>query len=170
MTLGLHENFPINVHLVEGFRTTVSAKRLQEKILRTLYELNLGEFTFEEVANPTVPHGTVIFEFGLAKDGGFSYLNEEELKVSLAFLNRERFEVLDFFCSIRYYKNSRDKKIPLKFDYFFFRTVFPKELLEVHVYHERGPRYVSPADLVGFIVNNLNRMQSKKILKAVADQ
>ena len=169
MTLGLHDNFPINVHLVEGFKATVSAKRLQEKLLRTLHELNRGKFTFEEVANPTVPRGTVLFEFGLAKDGGFSYLNEEELKVSLAFLNRERLEVLDFFCSIRYYKSNGDKKTPLKFDYFFFRTVFGKELLEVQVYHERGPRYVSPADLVGFIVNKLNMMQSKKVLKAVAD-
>ena len=169
MTLGFHDNFPINVHLVEGFKATVSAKRLQEKLLRTLHELNRGKFTFEEVANPTVPRGTVLFEFGLAKDGGFSYLNEEELKVSLAFLNRERLEVLDFFCSIRYYKSNGDKKTPLKFDYFFFRTVFGKELLEVQVYHERGPRYVSPADLVGFIVNKLNMMQSKKVLKAVAD-
>ena len=169
MTLGFHDNFPINVHLVEGFNATVSAKRLQEKLLRTLHELNRGKFTFEEVANPTVPRGTVLFEFGLAKDGGFSYLNEEELKVSLAFLNRERLEVLDFFCSIRYYKSNGDKKTPLKFDYFFFRTVFGKELLEVQVYHERGPRYVSPADLVGFIINKLNMMQSKKVLKAVAD-
>ena len=169
MTLGLHDNFPINVHLVEGFKTTVSAKRLQEKLLRTLHELNHGEFTFEEVTNPTVPHGTVLFEFGLAKDGGFSYLNEEELKASLAFLNRERLEVLDFFCSIRYYKINGGKKTPLKFDYFFFRTVFGKELLEVRVYHERGPRYVSPADLVGFIVNKLNMMQSKKVLKTLAD-
>ena len=169
MTLGLLDNFPINVHLVEGFKTTVSAKRLQEKLLRTLHELNHGEFTFEEVTNPTVPHGTVLFEFGLAKDGGFSYLNEEELKASLTFLNRERLEVLDFFCSIRYYKINGGKKTPLKFDYFFFRTVFGKELLEVRVYHERGPRYVSPADFVGFIVNKLNMMQSKKVLKTLAD-
>ena len=169
MTLGLHDNFPINVHLVEGFNATVSTKRLQEKLLRTLHELNRAKFTFEEIANPTIPRGTVLFEFGLAKDGGFSYLNEEELKTSLAFLNRERLEVLDFFCSIRYYKSNGDKKTPLKFDYFFFRTVFGKELLEVQVYHERGPRYVSPADLVGFIVNKLNMMQSKKVLKAVAD-
>ena len=169
MKLGLHDNFPVNVHLVEGFNTTVSAKRLQEKLLRTLNELNRGEFTFEEVANPTVPQGTVLFEFGIAKDGGFIYLNEEELKASLAFLNRERLEVLDFFCSIRYYKINGDKKTPLKFDYFFFRTVFGKELLEVQVYHERGPRYVSPADLVGFIANKLNMMQSKKVLKALAD-
>jgi len=167
--LGLHDNFPINVHLVEGFNATVSTKRLQEKLLRTLHELNRAKFTFEEIANPTIPRGTVLFEFGLAKDGGFSYLNEEELKTSLAFLNRERLEVLDFFCSIRYYKSNGDKKTPLKFDYFFFRTVFGKELLEVQVYHERGPRYVSPADLVGFIVNKLNMMQSKKVLKAVAD-
>ena len=169
MTLGLHDNFPINVHLVEGFNATVSVKRLQEKLLKTLHELNRGEFTFEEVANPTVPQGTVLFEFGLAKDGGFSYLNEEELNASLAFLNRERLEVLDFFCSIRYYKSNGDKKTPLKFDYFFFRTVFGKKLLEVQVYHERGPRYVSPADLVSFIVNKLNMMQSKKVLKTLTD-
>lgn len=169
MPLCLHENFPLNVHRVEGFRTTVSVIQLQKKILRTLHEVNQKEFTFEEVANPTVPEGTVFFEFGLANEGGFSYLDEEEFNAIVAFLNKNRLEILDFFCSIRYYKNSGDKKTPLKFDYFMLRTVFGKEIFEVQVYHERGPRYIAPQDLVGFIVNMVNKTQSKKILKALKD-
>ena len=165
MPLGLHENFPINVHRVEGFCTTASTKQLQNKFLRALYEVNQKEFTFEEVADPTVPEGTVFFEFGLANEGRFSYLDEEEFNATVAFLNKNRLEILDFFCSIRYYKSSGDKIAPLKFDYFMLRIVFGKEILEVQVYHERGPRYITPQDLIGFIVNMVNKAQSKKILK-----
>ena len=169
MPLGLNENFPINVHRVEGFCTTASTKQLQNKFLRTLHEVNQKEFTFEEVTNPTVPEGKVFFEFGLANEGNFSYLDEEEFNATAAFISKNRLNILDFFCSIRYYKISGDKKTPLKFDYFMLRTVFGKEMLEVQVYHERGPRYITPQDLVDFIVNKVNKTQSKKVLKPLKD-
>jgi hypothetical protein len=169
LPLGLNENFPVNVHIVERFSTAILAKHLQEKLVRNLHEVNQGEFTFEEVANPTVPEGTIVFEFGLANEGSFNYLDDEELKTTVAFLNKNRSETLDFFCAIRYYKISGNKKTPLKFDYFLLRTVFGKELFEVQVYHERGPRYISPQDLVVFIVDNLNKAQSKKALRPLKD-
>ena len=37
---------------------------------------------------------------------------------------------MDFFCSIRYYKAYREKRTPLKFDYYMLRTVFAKTLLK----------------------------------------
>lgn len=169
MPLGLHENFPKNVHSIEGFRTNVPTKQLQKKLLRIVHEVNREDFTFEEVTNPTVPKGTIVFEFGLANECNFSYIDEEELKKALIFINKNRLELLDFFCSIRYYKINGNKKTPLKFDYFLLRTVFGKEVLEFQVYHERGPRYISPQDLVVFIVNKLNKAQRKKILKVIND-
>ena len=47
---------------------------------------------------------------------------------------------MDFFCSIRYYKGSGEKRSPLKFDYYMLRTVFSKDIFEVQVFHERGPK------------------------------
>jgi hypothetical protein len=34
----------------------------------------------------------------------------------------------------------------------------------VQVFHERGPRYVSPEDVTAFIVSKLNAGQRRKIL------
>jgi hypothetical protein len=163
LPLGLLDNFPVNVHRVDGFTATLSVKQLQQKLLRTLQEVNCREFSFDEVTDPTVPQGTVLFEFGIAEGGSFSYLDEEMLETVLSTLSKEA-QAFDFFCVIRYYKISGDKKTPLKFDYYMLRTLFGKDALEVQVFHERGPRYVSPEDLTAFIVRKLNAGQRRKIL------
>ena len=167
MTLGFYENFPANIHRIDSFNSTLSIKQLQQKLIQVLYEVNCKEFSFEEVANPTVPHGVVIFEFGVAESGDFNYIDEEETKKALSTLAKERLHSLDFFCSIRYYKGGGEKKTPLKFDYFMLRTVFNKDTFEVQVFHERGPRYISPEELTEFIFNKINESSSKnkKILK-----
>ncbi|MCL5950025.1 MAG: hypothetical protein M1490_06065, partial [Candidatus Bathyarchaeota archaeon] len=125
------------------------------------------EFTFEEVTNPTVPQGKVIFEFGLAESGNFNYIDDEELEKTLNFLAKERLHSMDFFCSIRYYKGIGEKKTPLKFDYYMLRAIFSKDLLEVQVFHERGPRYISPEELTAFIFNKINEssIRTRNILK-----
>ena len=165
MTLGLYENFPTNLHLVESFNSALSSKQLQQKLLQALYQANREEFTFEEISNPTVPEGKVIFEFGLADAGDFNYIDDAELKKALVFVAKERLHSVDFFCLIRYYKGSGEKKKALKFDYYMLRTVFGKDVLEVQVFHERGPRYVSPQDLMMFIVDRLNAGSNRKVLK-----
>ena len=78
MTLGFYENFPTNIHRIDSFNSTLSNKQLQQKLIQVLHEVNGREFSFEEVANPTVPQGRVIFEFGLAESGDFNYIDEEE--------------------------------------------------------------------------------------------
>jgi hypothetical protein len=48
------------------------------------------------------------------------------------------------------------------------RTVFSKDIFEVQVFHERGPRYISPEELTTFIYNKINETSSsknKKVLK-----
>jgi hypothetical protein len=45
------------------------------------------------------------------------------------------------------------------------RVVFGRSSLEIQVFHERGPRYVSPEDIVTFLVNEVNKTSSRRILK-----
>ncbi len=165
MTLGYHDNFPQHVHRVEGYNTNLSAKQLQEKILRTLQGVNGKEFSFEDVVIPTVPDGMVIFEFGLADGQSFNYLDEALLAAALNTLSKE-IQTLDFFLAIRYYKGVGDNKTPLKFDYYLLRTLYGKGVLELQVYHERGPRYVAPEDLSEFIIDKVNSGQNGKILNS----
>jgi hypothetical protein len=165
--LGFYENFPTNVHRIDSFISTLSSKQLQQKLIQFFFEANHKEFSFEEVTYPTVPQGRVIFEFGLAESEDFNYLDEEELKKIRKFLAKERLHSMDFFCSIRYYKGIGEKKTPLKFDYYMLRTIFSKDTFEVQVFHERGPRYISPEELTAFIFDKINESSSKnrKILK-----
>ncbi len=138
---------------------------MQRRLIQALHTANRREFSFEEIANPTVPEGKVIFEFGLAESGNFNFLDDEELKKALNFLGKERLHSMDFFCAIRYYKGNGEKKTALKFDYYMLRTVFGKDMFEVQVFHERGPRYVSPEDLVAFVFDRINEASNRKILK-----
>lgn len=161
MTLGFYENFPSSIHRIDTFTSTFSNKLLQQNLIQVFFEVNHREFTFEEVANPTVPNGKVIFEFGVAESGNFNFIDGEELKITLDFLAKERLTSMDFFCSIRYYKVEGEKKTPLKFDYYMLRTIFRKDMFEVQVFHERGPRYISPEDLTTFIYNKVNEASSK---------
>ena len=165
MTIGFYENFPVNIHRIDNFNSTLSSKQLQQKLIQIFYDINSKEFSFEEVTNPTVPQGRVSFEFGLAELGDFNYIDEEEVKKTLSLLSKERLNSMDFFCSIRYYKGNGEKKTPLKFDYYMLRTIFSKNMLEVQVFHERGPRYISPEELTTFIFTKINEAVNRKILK-----
>ena len=163
MTLGFYENFPPNIHLVESFNSTLSSKQLQQRLIQVLYEINKKEFSFEEAANPTIPECKLIFEFGLADAENFNYIDEEEVKKVLNVLEKERLRTMDFFCAIRYYKG--EKKRALKFDYYLLRTVYNRDILEIQVFHKKGPRYISPEDLTMFIFNKTNAASNRKILK-----
>ena len=97
MTLGFYENFPTSIHRIDNFTSTLSSKQLQQKLIQVFYEVNCKEFTFEEVANPTVPEGKVIFEFGLAEAENFNFIDEEELKKTLDFLAKAAVSFDGFF-------------------------------------------------------------------------
>jgi hypothetical protein len=159
--LGYYENFPTGIHRIDTFTSTFSNKLLQQNLIQVFFEVNHREFTFEEVANPSVPNGKIFFEFGVAESGNFNFIDGEELKITLDFLAKERLTSMDFFCCIRYYKVEGEKKTPLKFDYYMLRTIFRKDMFEVQVFHERGPRYISPEDLTMFVYNKVNETTSK---------
>jgi hypothetical protein len=163
--LGLYENFPENIHRIERFTSSLSSKKLQQRLIQVLHEINCKTFRFEEIAYPTVPECAIIFEVGIAEAKSFNYIDEEETKRVLTALRRATFQTMDFFCAVRYYKGAA--KAPLKFDYYLMRFVFGKDSVEIQVFHERGPRYISPEDIVTFLVNMVSETSARKILKKI---
>lgn len=163
--LGFYENFPLNIHRIEAFKTSLSTRRLQRRLIQVLLDVNSRTFSFEEVACPTVPKCTIIFEAGLAEAKTFNYIDEEETQKVLSALRKAPFKTMDFFCAIRYYKGTAENKAPLKFDYYLIRLVFGKNSLKIQVFHERGPRYISPEDIIIFLVNETNKISSRRTLK-----
>ncbi|MCW4010872.1 MAG: hypothetical protein NWF05_09680 [Candidatus Bathyarchaeota archaeon] len=164
--LGLYENFPLTIHLSETFTFTLARRKLQRKIVQALQEVNRQTFSFEEVGTPTVPNCTVIFEFGIADAEGFSFLTEEEAQRLQERLDVEPMKIMDWFCGIRYYKNAKKKKAPLRFDYYMLRLDFPeKDTMTSSVFHERGPRYITPEDIIALIECRVNLSSKRKILK-----
>ncbi len=164
--LGFYENFPQTIHRTETFTSPMAKPKLQQKIIQTLFELNCETFSFEEVGSPTVEGGTVVFEFGLADTDCFCYLNNEEKEYLQKAVDHEPLQVMDWFVGIRYYRNVTGKKSPLKFDYSVLRMGFnPKGAVAMSISHERGPRYLSPEDLLEFVFRRLNEDEPKRILK-----
>jgi hypothetical protein len=107
--LGLYENFPLTIHKTETYTSTLSKRGLQQKIAQAFEAANAKTFSFEEVGNPTVPDASVIFEFGIAKKDGFTFLNPEEGKRLQSIIESAPLQVMDWFCAIRYYKNGNTK-------------------------------------------------------------
>jgi hypothetical protein len=163
--IGLYDNFPENIHRIESFPSSLSSKKLQQRLIQVLSKINRKTFSFEEIAHPSVPNCTIIFEVGIADAKSFNYIDEEETSKVLDALKKEPFRVMDLFCAVRYYKDKAEKKTPLKFDYYMLRAVFGKNVMEMRVFHERGPRYISPEDIVIFLVNKINEPSARKILR-----
>jgi len=164
--LGFYENFPQNIHLTELFISPLSKKNLQQRIIQVFLEQNRKNLSFEDIGSTTIPGGTVFFEFGIADEQSFSYIDKEEAQKISALLENHVFQLMDLFCVIRYYKATTPKKVPLKFDYYMIRLSFGKNhTLELQIYHERGPRYMGPQDVADFLVRKVNASSVRKVLK-----
>lgn len=156
--------------MFQGFNSSIPSGQLQRRLIQTFYEVNKKEFSFEEAANPTIPGCKIIFEFGLADAESFNYIDEEEVEKALNLLAKERLDVLDFFCAIRYYKVGEEKNTALKFDYYLIRTVYNRRIFEIQVYHKKGLRYLNAEDLTLFIVNRINEASKRKVLKKTPEK
>ncbi|XHH08035.1 MAG: hypothetical protein ACFCUE_10720 [Candidatus Bathyarchaeia archaeon] len=162
--LGKYESFPLNVHFLETFSSNLSIKQLQLKLIEALKDLNRKPFRFEEISIPTIPNCEVIFEFGIAEEDGFNFLDEQETERALNALKKIQAASLDFFCAIRYYRISGQKKSALKFDYYMFKASFVAKKVEFQVFHKQGPRYVSPEELVTILIESMNKGSTKRAL------
>ena len=166
--LGLYDNFPENFHRIETFTSTLPDQKLQQKLVQALQEVNRKPFSFEEISHPAMNDCTVMFEVGIADGTSFNYVDAEEAKKVLNVLKKQTFRTMDFFVAVRYYKGDGKKKKPLRFDYYMIRFVFSgNNSVELQVFHERGPRYTSPEDIVEFIEKEVNGASTRKTLKKV---
>ena len=138
-------------------------------MIQVLHEINRKTFSFEEIAHPTVPECTIIFEVGIADAKSFNYIDEEETRKVLSALRKTPFQTMDFFCAVRYYKGTAENKTPLKFDYYMLRVGFGRNAVEIQVFHERGPRYISPEDIVTFLVNEVNKTTRRTLKRVEAE-
>jgi hypothetical protein len=135
--------------------------------MQTLQKINKKKFDSEDVAIPSLFQCTVIFEFGIAEANSFNYLDEEETDRVLEAIQRKPLQIMDFFCAVRYYKIQNERKASLRFDYYMMRFIFNKDSVEIQVFHEKGPRYVSPEDITKFVADRINKASSKKVLEAL---
>lgn len=165
--LGFYENFPQNVHKIALFSTLISNKKLQQTLIRTLHKINGETFNLDEVAKPSISQCTAVLEFGIAEADSFNYLDLEETNKLLEDICKKPLQLIDLFCAIRYYKAKGEERNPLKFDYYMLRLIFYKGSIEVQIFHERGPRHMSPEDLINLIIKKVNEYLSKKALKEV---
>ena len=156
--------FPLNVHFIKSFSSTLNSKQLQQKLIKTLNNLNRKPLCFEEITIPTIPNSEILFEFGIAEEECFNFLDEQEINRTLILLKTAQ-SLLDFFCVIRYYRYYSQKKTALKFDYYMVRVRFTAKNAEFHIFHKQGPRYITPEELVTMIVDNINKASVKQLLE-----
>jgi hypothetical protein len=163
--LGLYENFPATIHKAASFTTPVPNKKLQQTLTQALQKLNAATLNMEAVIGPSIPQGTVNFEFGIAEANNFNYLDSEETTRLLKTIDNRPFQIMDFLCAVRYHKPQNETKTRFRFDYYMLRFMFHEGSIDIHVFHERGPRYMSPEDMISLIVNKVNEGAVKKMLK-----
>jgi len=65
---------------------------------------------FEEIAHPSMPECTIIFEVGIADAKSFNYVYEEETKRVLNALKKELFWVMGLFASCATIKVKQKRK------------------------------------------------------------
>lgn len=163
--IGLIENFPEKIHTFNRFETDLATKKLQKKLIQVLEKINLKTYDFEEITFPIVPYCKIIFEAGLAEGKTFNYIDNEEKNRFIKVLGKNTLNLIDLFFSIRYYKIVQKKKASLNFDYYMLRFIFKNKIIETKVFHERGPRHISPQELVNFIINEINKSSTKKVIQ-----
>lgn len=168
--LGFYENFPEIIHGIAQFATHLPNKKLQQALTETLLALNDETFSLEDIGDPSIPSCTVNFESGIAEGIDFNYIDREQAERMSKTLSKNPFQTMDFLCIARYYKVTEEKKIPLKFDYYMLRCTFSGDKMETRIFHEKGPRYTSPEDILNFIANKVNGKAQKKLLERLKEE
>ena len=45
------------------------------------------------------------------------------------------------------------------------RAVFPENSVELRIFHDRGPRYMTPEDVGNFVLERIRRASARRALK-----
>jgi hypothetical protein len=166
---GFYRHFPEISHKLVYFIALASDRKLQDALVKTLRKTNDKTFSLDALTDPSIENCNVIFECGVAEGDDFTFLNDQESERIQKAIRTEALQVLDIVCAVRYYKSSAKKKVPLKFDYYMVRFRFDEYRI-IQVFHERGPGYLSPKDIINFLVSELNSESQKTILRINASQ
>jgi len=163
--LGVYSNFPKAIHNIVDFSSSVSNKRLQTALVEAFFKLNNETLTLEDVVAHSIPQYTATFEFGVAENTDFNYLDNQEKDRLFKAMGKKPFSTLDFLCIVRYQKAKPERKAPLKSDHYILRFRFEPKMLQMQIFHEKGLMYVSQKDLPEFTTNRINAEFTKKVLK-----
>lgn len=159
-----HDNFPENFHEREYFQTSLSIGRTQQAFAQAVNILDREPLNMGKTLIPSISDCVVTLEIFIAEGKNFSDTEKEETRMTKA-ANSKPLQAMDFFCTIMYHKKRDGKKKPLRFDYYILRFIFEQRLVEARAFHERGPRRITPKEIIAIITDNINASSSKKILK-----
>jgi len=164
--LGQYENFPENAHSTDRFtheNTAVTA--LQQTILQTLHKINEETCGLTDVTLFPSQECQVSFEIGVAEGITFNYVDSREAERIRKDISKKELPLLDFLCVVRYHVVKQRERRALKFDYYLVRFRFQGKILELKVFHERGPRRTSPKELLNFLVKRVNKELQRNQLR-----
>jgi len=155
--LGRYENFPQVVHGIARFTFPSSMRQLQNAVVEVAHQLNHEVCSVKDFTKFLTSKCKVSFEFGIAEDMSFNYLDKEELERFKKQIETKPLRIIDIFSVIRYHTvNAKGKNTPLKFDYNMLRLTFSRKTVELLVSHERGNQRVSLEDFVAFLTRKIN--------------
>ncbi len=155
--LGRYENFPQVVHGTARFTFPCSTLQLQQVIFEVAHQLNQEAYSAKDLAPLLTPNCQVSFEFGIAEDTAFNYLDTEELKRFQKQIETKPLRVIDIFSVLRYHIiDANGKRTPLKFDYNMLRFTFSRRTMELLVSHERGNQRISIEEFITFLTKKIN--------------
>lgn len=153
-TFGVYKIFPEESHHSAYIKFNAPLINLQRVILNVLYGLN-GCKVKDDLLRLIGSDVEVILEFGVADGLEFNYLNADMLNALLRAISEKDLRILDFLCIARYYRLRDDKRIALRFDFFFLRFLLDNNKLEIRVFHDRGLQRISAEDLTKFLVKEI---------------
>jgi hypothetical protein len=154
---GCYENFPETSHGIARLSYDILTIDLQESILHALHNLNFGEIWKDHISPHIPSNSEVLFEFGIAENIFFNYLDEKMLSYSCRRIREQKLSFFDLLCIIRYYQLGSANKKPLRFDYHMVRFTFEKKNMEIRSFHQKGTRRIPTEDLILIMVEAINK-------------
>lgn len=165
--LGVFDGFPENVDETAHFKVKATSKELQLTLIKTLLKLNSENVDLEAITYPIMHQCSIGFEFGIAEGNIFSYIDINKMNELMKSIKEKPCQIMDLLCAIRYHKTQGGKRVPLRFDYYMLRFAFDEESTSIHVFHEKGPGYVSHKDIAMLLMRRINETSQKQIMNIV---
>lgn len=164
--LGRYKGFPEVTHGRARFIHQGSIGDVQQSMLSSFHQLNQETRRLNAIAPHMSLDCEVGFDFGVAEDMVFNYLDKQELDRFRKAINKEELPIIDLFCAVHYHiVSKKGKRVPLKFDYHLIRFIFHRNRVNLRIRHERGPQRVPLEELITFVVNRVNEELSQNQLE-----